>query len=66
MIARLAAALVLLSQGLVLWVVLAPSGRSATAFTFAGHAALGLGIALGLWVHARRRAHTGPPGSQSS
>ena len=62
MIARIAALLVLISQGLVLWVVADPRGTSAIAFAFGGHAALALGIALARVARARRvRSGAEPP-----
>jgi hypothetical protein len=56
MIARLAGTFVLISQLLVLWVVFAPSAKSATAFAFGGHAALAIGILRALLARALARA----------
>jgi len=51
---RIAARLILLSQGLLMWVALEPSGTSAIWFSFVGHPALGAGAVLGLLALARR------------
>ena len=51
---RIAALLILLSQALLMWVALEPSGTSAIWFSFVGHPALGAGTVLGLWALARR------------
>ena len=52
--ARVAAILILLSQILLLWVALEPTGTTAIWFSFAGHPLLGAGIVLGLWALSRR------------
>jgi hypothetical protein len=52
--ARTAAFLILLSQFLLMWVALKPSGTTAIWFVFAGHPLLGVGIVLALWALARR------------
>jgi hypothetical protein len=54
MMARIAALLVIASQLLLVWMVLAPTGRSAISFTFVGHPLLLAGIVLG-FVALRRR-----------
>lgn len=48
MMARIAALLVIASQLILIWVSLAPSGRSATAFTFVGHPLVVVGCGLGV------------------
>ena len=52
--ARIAAALVIGSQLLLIWVALAPSGRSASYFMFLGHPLVVVGCALGLIALTRR------------
>jgi len=54
MMARIAAALVIASQLILIWVALAPSGRSASYFMFAGHPLVVVGCALGLVALTRR------------
>ncbi len=54
MMARIAALLVIVSQLLLVWMVLAPTGRSAISFTFVGHPLLLVGIVLA-FVALRRR-----------
>jgi len=54
MMARLAAALVIASQLILIWVALRPSGRSATYFMFVGHPLVLVGCALGAVVLTRR------------
>lgn len=54
MMARVAAALVIASQLLLIWVALAPSGRSATWFMFVGHPLVAIGCALGAVALTRR------------
>lgn len=51
---RIAAALVLSSQILLLWVAFEPSGRSAIPYTFIGHPLVAAGALLGLWALTRR------------
>jgi len=51
---RAAGILILLSQLLLVWVALAPSGMSAIWFSFVGTPSLGLGCVLGLWALSRR------------
>ena len=52
--ARIAAALVIASQLLLIWVALWPSGRSAICFMFLGHPLVAVGCALGLVALTRR------------
>ena len=54
MMARIAASLVIASQLILIWVALAPSGRSAIYFMFAGHPLVVVGCALGLLALTRR------------
>ena len=54
MMARIAAAMVIASQLVLIWVALAPSGRSAIYFTFVGHPLVVVGCALGLVALTRR------------
>ena len=54
MMARVAAAMVIASQLLLIWVALAPSGRSATYFMFVGHPLVAIGCALGAVALTRR------------
>jgi len=54
MMARIAALLVIASQLLVVWVALAPSGRSAIYFTFVGHPLVVVGSLLALVALTRR------------
>ena len=54
MMARIAAAMVIASQLILIWVALAPSGRSAIYFVFAGHPLVAVGCALGLVALTRR------------
>ena len=51
---RVAAILILLSQLLLVWVALAPSGTTAIWFSFAGTPLLVAGCALGLWALRQR------------
>ena len=51
---RLAALLILASQILLLWVTFAPSGESATWFSFAGAPMLAVGVSLGFLALTRR------------
>ncbi len=51
---RVAALLILASQILLLWVVFDPTGPPSIWFSFAGHPLVAVGVALGLWVLARR------------
>jgi hypothetical protein len=51
---RLAALLILMSQLLLLWVTFAPSGASATWFSFAGTPMLVVGVPLGFLALTRR------------
>ncbi len=51
---RAAALMILLSQLLLLWVALDPTGQSSIWFTFAGHPLVGGGVVLGLWALMRR------------
>ena len=54
MMARSAAAMVIASQLILVWVALAPSGRSATFFMFLGHPLVAVGCALGVVALTRR------------
>jgi hypothetical protein len=54
MMARIAASLVIASQLLLVWVALAPSGRSAIYFTFVGHPLVVVGCGLGVVALTRR------------
>lgn len=54
MMARLAAAMVIASQLILVWVALAPSGRSASYFMFVGHPLVAVGCALGAVALTRR------------
>ena len=54
MTARVAASLVVASQLLLIWVALAPSGRSAIYFMFVGHPLVGVGLMLALVALTRR------------
>ena len=54
MMARIAALLVIASQLLLVWMVLAPTGHSAIYFSFVGHPLLLAGIVLA-FVALRRR-----------
>ena len=56
MMARIAAALVIASQLLLIWVALAPSGRSAIYFMFIGHPLVVVGSTLGFVALTRRLA----------
>jgi len=54
MMARIAAAMVIASQLILVWVALAPSGRSASYFMFVGHPLVVVGCALGAVALTRR------------
>jgi len=54
MMARIAALLVIVSQLLLVWMVLAPTGSSAIYFSFVGHPLMVVGIGLA-FVALRRR-----------
>ena len=54
MMARIAAALVIASQLLLIWVVLHPTGRSAIYFMFVGHPLVLAGCVLGAIALGRR------------
>jgi hypothetical protein len=54
MMARIAAALVVASQLILVWVALRPSGQSASYFMFVGHPLVVVGCALGAVALARR------------
>jgi hypothetical protein len=54
MMARIAAMLVIVSQILLIWVALAPSGRSATYFMFVGHPLVAVGFVLAFTALTRR------------
>ena len=51
---RMAAALILLSQLLLVWVAVEPNGTTAIWFTFLGTPSLVVGCGLGLWALTRR------------
>ena len=52
--ARAAGILILVSQLLLVWVALAPSGSTAIWFSFVGTPCLVTGCVLGLWALRRR------------
>ena len=54
MMARIAALLVIASQLILIWVALAPSGRSAIWFMFVGHPLVAVGCVHGLVALTRR------------
>jgi hypothetical protein len=54
MMARIAAAMVIASQLILIWVAMWPSGRSAIYFTFVGHPLVVAGCALGAVALTRR------------
>ena len=54
MMARIAALLVIVSQLLLVWMVLAPTGSSAIYFSFVGHPLMLFGVVLA-FVALRRR-----------
>jgi hypothetical protein len=56
MIARIAALLVIASQLILLWVALAPSGKTSILFMFVGHPLVIVGGALGIVALTRRKA----------
>ena len=56
---RAAAILILLSQLLLVWVALAPSGMTAIWFSFVGTPCLVVGCGLGLWALTRRLRREG-------
>ena len=56
MMARIAAALLIASQLLLVWAVLAPSGRSSIYFMFVGHPLVAIGFVLAFVALARRLA----------
>lgn len=56
MMARIAAAMVIASQLLLIWVVVAPTGRSASFFMFVGHPLVAIGAVLGFVALTRRLA----------
>ncbi len=70
MMTRIAALLVIASQLLLMWMVLAPTGRSAIYFSFVGHPLLLAGIVLAFVALRRRlmreRATLETPTDQSS
>ena len=51
---RAAGSLILISQLLLVWVAIAPSGTSAIWFSFIGTPCLVVGSGLGLWALSRR------------
>lgn len=57
MTGRIATLLVIASQLILIWVALAPSGRSASMFMFVGHPLVVIGCALGLVALTRRLLH---------
>jgi hypothetical protein len=54
MMARVAALLIVISQLLLIWLALAPTGRSAIYFMFAGHPILIVGFVLAFIALTRR------------
>ena len=56
---RLSALFVLVSQALLLLLVFDTSGRTAIAFSFLGHPAMALGVALGAWALFADRTRSG-------
>ncbi len=56
---RAAGILILVSQLLLVWVALAPSGTTAIWFSFVGTPCLVLGCVLGLWALGRRLRRQG-------
>ena len=54
MMARIAALLVIVSQLLLVWMALAPTGKSAIYFSFVGHPLLAAGIVLAFFALRRR------------
>jgi len=54
MMARIAALLVIVSQVLLIWVALAPTGRSAIYFMFVGHPLVFVGFLLAFVALTRR------------
>lgn len=50
---RIAAALILISQLLLLWVVFDPTGPTSIWFMFVGHPLVAAGVALGVWALTR-------------
>lgn len=54
MIARFASVIVIASQLILIWVTLAPTGRSASAFMFVGHPLAVVGCGLGVVALTRR------------
>ena len=67
MMARVAGSLILVSQFLLVWVAVAPSGTTAIWFSFVGTPCLVMGCGLGLWALTRRlRLQAGaPPNSEA-
>ena len=66
MILRAAAAFILVSQAILLWLVFDLTGHTAIAYSFAGHPILGIGLVLtfiAVWQtdHRRRGKASGPP-----
>ena len=57
MMARVAALLLIASQVILLWLVLAPSGGTAILFTFVGHPLVVVAVVLAGVALARRKAH---------
>lgn len=57
---RLSALFVLVSQALLLLLVYDTSGTTAIAFSFVGHPAMALGVALGIWALIAHRAARRP------
>jgi len=56
MMARIAALLLIVSQLILIWVSLAPTGQAAIYFMFVGHPLVAIGFVLGLIALTRRLA----------
>ena len=56
MMARIAALLIIASQLILLWLALAPSGKTSILFMFVGHPLVLIGSALGVVALTRRKA----------
>jgi hypothetical protein len=62
LMARAVGSLILVSQLLLVWVAVAPSGTTAIWFSFVGTPCLILGCGLGVWALSRRlRRQAGAP-----
>ena len=65
MMARVAAVLMIVSQLLLIWVALAPTGRSAIYFMFVGHPILIVGFVLAFIALTRRLRRESAAGPRS-